>query len=59
MKEWIGKRARLVFDFDGEPSYYTGDIETVDDNFITFIDKFGSKISKKISNLISIEEVRK
>ena len=37
---------------------YTGTIKEIDDNFITFSDKFNQTFSYNKSNIISFEEVR-
>ena len=56
MKDWIGKNVKLVFKVDGQVSYYTAKIIDVDNVFITFIDKFDNKISKKIGDIELIKE---
>lgn len=56
MKDWIGKNVKLVFKSDGQISYYTAKIIDVDIVFITFIDKFDNKISKKIQDIELIRE---
>lgn len=37
---------------------YTGKILSIDENFITFLDKFDKKISVNKKNIESFEEVR-
>lgn len=58
MKEWIGKKVKMVFNTDGEISYYTALIDSIDTNFITFTDKFGGKISKRLIDMAKIEELK-
>ena len=56
MKDWIGKNVKLVFKSDDQISYYTAKVLDVGIVFITFRDKFGNKISKKIGDIELIKE---
>lgn len=56
MKEWIGKKVKISHETNGKTFFYTGKIIEVSDTHITFIDKFGTKYSKRISE-VDLEEV--
>jgi len=57
MKKYIGKRVRLfVSGLADKPIIYTAEVVSVDDNFVTFIDKIGDHISVNIKAITQIRE---
>ena len=58
MREYINKKVRLSADIDGKVLYYSGEVISVTDTHITFIDKFGDTKTKRIADIIEIEELR-
>lgn len=56
MREWLNKKVRLSVEIDGRTLYYTATIIDVSDTHITFIDKFDKTITKRISDVIEVEE---
>ena len=58
MKDWIGKKARIIINVEGSRHTYTAKIIDVTDSHITFIDKFETKYTKILSEVLDIEEVK-
>jgi len=54
----IGDTYKIVVKVNERLLTYTGTIKEIDDNFITFSDKFNQTFSYNKSNIISFEEVR-
>jgi len=50
---------KIVVEVDGRVLTYTGKIVSIDDDFITFIDKFGKTFSYNKNKIISTEEIGK
>lgn len=53
----VGKKYRLVFQVGNHALSFTGEIISVENDFIEFIDKFNKKLIYNKSSLISVEEV--
>ena len=51
------RRYVLRFNVNGVTLVYTGTITSVDDNFVSFIDKFGKEITYNLNSIVSFEEV--
>ena len=58
MRQYLNKKVRLSVEIDGKTLHYTCEITDVSDTHITFIDKFGNVMSKRIADIIEIEEER-
>ena len=54
----IGDTYVIRIEVEGRLFTYTGKILEVDDQFITFEDKYGKTFSYNKSNIISFEEVK-
>ncbi len=53
----IGDTYIIRIKVEGRLFTYTGKVTSEDDNFITFIDKYGKTFSYNKDNIISFEEV--
>lgn len=54
----LGDTYKITVEVNERLLTYTGKIISEDDNFITFIDKFGATLSYNKKNIISTEELR-
>ena len=54
----IGSKYKLIFDVGGNSFTYTGVIIELDDNYISFTDKYGIRLTYNKDRLISFEEVK-
>jgi hypothetical protein len=52
------KKYILRFSVNGVTLTYHCTIDSIDENFVTFTDKFGKKVTYNLSNIISYEEVQ-
>jgi len=57
MKPELNKKYVFRIKIGDKNLTYTGMVTSVDGLFVTFIDKFGSKCSYQLNNIISFEEV--
>ena len=53
----IGKKYRMCIQVGEKALSFTGKIISIDNIFITFIDKFRKKLSYNLKHIISFEEV--
>lgn len=58
MKFILGNSYRIVFDVKGKALTFQCIIEEDDENFITFIDKYGKKLTYNKNIIISVEEIK-
>ncbi len=58
MKLKIGNFYKIVFDVKGHALTFRCKIDEVDENFVTFTDKYNKQLTYNIKNIISYEEVR-
>lgn len=56
MKDWIGKKVKIIVNVEGVRYTYTAEVLDVTDSHITFIDKFGTKYSKILTEVLDIAE---
>ena len=54
----INKTYLLKFNFNGNTLTYTAKVISLDNNFISFVDKFQNTLNYNIINLVSYEEVK-
>ena len=57
MKLIIGRKYIIVFEINSKFLTYTAIITDIDENYISFKDKYGKKFQYKKSTFISSEEV--
>jgi len=60
LNEFLGKKIRVIIDthIANIPTrIYTGEILSIEDDFLTFKDKFDKKILIKFSDILRIEEI--
>ncbi len=57
MRLIVGNSYRLILKINNVSLYYTCKIIDIDDNFVTFIDKFGKTFSYNLSTLTSFEKI--
>ena len=55
----INKTYKFRLSVNGQDLVYTGTITDIDNNFITFTDKFDAILTYNISTIVSYEEVEK
>jgi hypothetical protein len=55
----IGSTYKIVIEVNGKVLTYNGRIISEDDNFITFIDRYGVTFSYNKKNVLSLEEEKK
>ncbi len=53
----VGKTYLMSIEVGQRALTFTGKIISIDDNFVTFIDKFGKELNYNIKKIISYEEV--
>ncbi len=53
----IGKTYKITFETSGKTLTFTGKIISVNDKFVSFIDRFGKKLHYNIKLIVSYEEV--
>jgi hypothetical protein len=57
MKEWIGRRCKIfVRGLSDHAIIYTAEVQSIENNFITFKDLWGEKITVNIADIIQIKE---
>lgn len=54
----VGSNYIIVFEVGGKDLTFNCKIKYVDNNFVTFIDKFGKELTYNKKKIISIEEVK-
>ncbi len=54
----VGKTYLISIEVGERALTFTGKIISIDDNFVTFIDKFGKELHYNLKNIISFEEVK-
>lgn len=57
MKLKIGKKYKFLIDVGNKSLTFTGIINSIEDNFVEFTDKFGKVLHYNLNNIISWEEV--
>jgi len=58
MKIEIGKTYWMSIEAGERTLTFTGKITSIEDGFISFIDKFGKELCYNLKNIISYEEVQ-
>lgn len=59
MKPELNKKYIFRIRVDDRTLTYTGTVTSIDNLFITFVDKFGVQCSYQLNNIISFEELKK
>ena len=58
MKIEIGKTYWMSIEAGRRALTFTGKITSIENNFISFIDKFGKELCYNLKNIVSFEEIK-
>ena len=51
------KKYRFIIGVGNKTLSFTGVVISIDDNFVTFLDKFDKTLTYNLNNIISVEEL--
>lgn len=56
-EKFVGKKCKIIVNLGDGTNYYTGVIQSLENNFLVFIDKFGEQMGVNLDSVIQIKLV--